>query len=736
MPALTEKSTAPRLGVYTPPMGIEDRDGRAPAGDQSDADGRAIETPHRPSRAITRIESAGLSQGDALEGIADGPRAPSFQSSATIQSRETLPASAADPSSAGLLPIDLDNSSLILPGKRTASVPKESRPPSRARKSASFERRYGHRKTLGEGGMGEVHLYTDRTIGRDIALKVIRGERKESAEARFVREARVQGQLEHPSVVPVYDLGSDAEGKLFFTMKRIRGQSLEEILKGLRKDDPDFVHYSRRRLLGAFLQVCQTMAYAHTRGVLHRDLKPANLMLGAFGEVYVLDWGLAKLVGATEEDADTITEHTHLDGPAVSYTVDGDILGTPGYMAPEQLAGSVDDLDERADIYALGAILHELLTLKPLHRGDTINDILISTLGAPKAPSAVAPAREIAPELDELCLAALAKAPEERLATASELAARLEAYLDGDRDMALRRAAAATHTESAIAALDEAPSDGDEIDPADHESKRRGKAMREISAALAMDPSNEQALTTFYRLMTEVPDTLPREVDEELERSRLEAKRVGLRAAAWVYLSFAAFVPFVIYMGVKSWVAFTAQGIAITACFLTTVWHLFRDRDAVIPLDHLFVATASVIVSTVIFGPFILVPCLALANTSSYAIATHRRDRRIWIVVMGTLAVVTPVFLELMGWLPQTFHIEDGNLVIRSMMLDFTPSTAVFFLLILHVPLVFGVGWYIATMKGAYNRLERQMRMQAWQLAQIVPAHLRPESSEDGEGSP
>src|SRR5262249_11894390 len=157
--------------------------------------------------------------------------------------------------------------------------------------------RYLPRELLGRGGMGEVRLCRDVTIGRDVALKVVRprsGAPTPVHQRRFVREARVQGQLEHPAIVPVYDAGVDPDGALYFTMKRVRGESLSDVLRALRGGDPKAAQRtSQRRLLTLFSQVCMAVQFGHEKGVVHRDLKPENLMLGDFGEVYLLDWGLA-----------------------------------------------------------------------------------------------------------------------------------------------------------------------------------------------------------------------------------------------------------------------------------------------------------------------------------------------------------------------------------------------------------------------------------------------------------
>src|SRR5688572_305743 len=224
-----------------------------------------------------------------------------------------------------------------------------------------FGRRYQDWGLLGRGGMGEVRLCRDHHIGRKIALKVIRRSRatRERARSRFVREARIQGQLEHPAVVPVYDLGEAPDGRVYFTMKQVFGRTLDEIVKGLRDDDAK-VHaeYGRRRLLDAFARVCLAVDYIHESGVVHRDLKPANVMLGRYGEVYVLDWGLAKLLEGPADDDEREADPSPESAPTLDteagQTAAGELMGTPGYMAPEQLDGGVRPVGVAADIYALG----------------------------------------------------------------------------------------------------------------------------------------------------------------------------------------------------------------------------------------------------------------------------------------------------------------------------------------------------------------------------------------------
>src|SRR5262245_10691784 len=202
--------------------------------------------------------------------------------------------------------------------------------------------------TIGSGGMGEVIEAHDRQLGRDVAIKRMLAESpNDKAVQRFLREARIQARLDHPAVVPVHELGRDEEGRPYFAMKKLAGTTLRAILA--------VGDASRPRLLRAFADVCLAVERAHTRGVIHRDLKPDNIVLGDFGEVYVLDWGVAKILGDDDDDFADIASGSGEDATRV-----GTRVGTVGYMAPEQARGATD-VSSRADIYSLGCVLFEIL---------------------------------------------------------------------------------------------------------------------------------------------------------------------------------------------------------------------------------------------------------------------------------------------------------------------------------------------------------------------------------------
>jgi hypothetical protein len=236
----------------------------------------------------------------------------------------------------------------------------------------AFDARYEHKDVLGRGGMGEVQLSLDRRIGREVAMKIVKPgvAHREDLMMRFEREAKIQGRLKHPIVVPVHDLGLRPDGSVYFTMKRVRGLTLEAVIDGLKAATPSVVeHFTLRRVLGALSDLCLGVAFAHSRGVIHRDLKPSNVILGEFGEVHVLDWGIAKVLDADSDVADESVRslaplpETPLPAPEsletlvdeIPRTRAGATMGTPGYMSPEQMRG--DAVDARSDIYALGCMI-------------------------------------------------------------------------------------------------------------------------------------------------------------------------------------------------------------------------------------------------------------------------------------------------------------------------------------------------------------------------------------------
>ena len=309
---------------------------------------------------------------------------------------------------------------------------------------------------LGRGGMGAVVKVWDEQIGRALAMKVVLG-RSEAGTGgtplvaprtlgRFLEEARITGQLDHPGVVPVHELGLGEDGRVYFTMRLVRGEDLHAVYGHVREGREG---WTTTRAVGVLLKACEALSYAHDSGVVHRDLKPANIMVGKYGEVYVMDWGLARVEGGDDRhdmrprEEDDARAESGPDGTKLSrgddavLTMDGDVLGTPSYMAPEQARGDVAATGPRSDIYALGAMLHHLLAVDALEapyvrRGDraTPREVLRLVRAGPPAPlERLAP--DAPPELVAIASKAMAREPSERYASMRELASDLRAFLEG-----------------------------------------------------------------------------------------------------------------------------------------------------------------------------------------------------------------------------------------------------------------------------------------------------------------
>ena len=333
--------------------------------------------------------------------------------------------------------------------------------PSPASASELLKRLAQHRRSaqrhsqgarIGGGGMGDVFQVRDEDLGRELAMKVLRRDFAEGSErdrermlARFLEEAQVTGQLHHPSIVPVHELALDEQGRPYFTMPLIRGRDFGEIIQLSRLGHEG---WSLARALGVVLKVCEAVAYAHSRGVIHRDLKPGNVRVGRFGETYLMDWGLARVLGRNDgrdlrlrdpailRSSAVRTERSRSrgeepDSPLV--TMDGDVVGTPYYMSPEQARGEIEHVGVRSDVYSLGALLYHLLCgrapYQPASGQLSARAVWSLVLEGPPRPL-----REIAPdapeELADICRKAMEREPERRYADAQEIAQEIEAFLD------------------------------------------------------------------------------------------------------------------------------------------------------------------------------------------------------------------------------------------------------------------------------------------------------------------
>ncbi len=297
------------------------------------------------------------------------------------------------------------------------------------------------------GGLGEVFVAEDTELHREVALKQMQARHADSerTRARFVLEAEITGGLEHPSIVPVYGLGTYADGRPFYAMRFVRGESFRGAIAAFHTSFKRRSGAARtlefRKLLGRFVNICDAIAYAHSRGVLHRDLKPDNVMLGKYGETLVVDWGLAKALGKRETPADDLHSDERLLDPIsegdVAETQLGTAIGTPGYLSPEQATGRIDELGAATDIYSLGATMYHLLVNRPPIRGDDLRTVLERTKRGEIKPPRQLDAR-VPRGLQAICLKALATKPEDRYPTARALADDVEQWLADEPVSALR----------------------------------------------------------------------------------------------------------------------------------------------------------------------------------------------------------------------------------------------------------------------------------------------------------
>jgi len=575
--------------------------------------------------------------------------------------------------------------------------------------------RYAQGLMLGKGGMGEVRLCRDRAIGREVAMKVVQGAYATDREIRerFVREARVQAQLEHPAIVPVYDFGIDAEGHAYFTMKRVRGVTLEEIVERLRQRDPEMTRmYSRHRLLAAFVQVCRAIDYAHERGVLHRDLKPANVMLGPYGEVYVLDWGIARVRSASRD----------LDGSLGASRIDvahdetaGAVLGTPQYMAPEQLRG--EPLDERTDVYGLGEILFELLSLEPLHRHGLISARMSRDARSVDArPEVRNPESAVPPELSVTCVHACAHERDRRFASARELAEAVEAYLSGDRDVELRRELSAVHLERAREAASRALVPGAAPD-------ERRTALAEAGRAVAFSPDDVRSRAVLVELLTRPPTSAPPEVLAAMEAEARDSHLKMLpRAALSLFLPWFLVVPGIAVLGIRD------LTLVALAMFLywggaahALVTHMTRRSNRNSQRRFTILMAAALAACSVFVGPLVLTPFLA--TTFAIAMVLHlRAENRVFVIGSMAFAVIVPTLLALFDVHPVKYAAgPSGALAIFPAAMDLPPTLTLVAMAVLHVTVIIAGGLYAVTFRKTMDALSLANRLQSWQLSHLVP---------------
>ena len=288
--------------------------------------------------------------------------------------------------------------------------------------------RYTHFKTIARGGKCLIQSCKDYHLSRVVAYKSLHKEIADDPfeQKRFLREARVTAMLQHPNTIPIYELSRDNHGHYYFTMKLVEGYTLREVLDTSNEEGTLPVDgYGFHRMVTILIQVANALDYAHSHRVVHRDVKPANILMGPFGEVLLLDWGLAKVWSESPEE---VPEMPLLGEADPSLTSQGKLQGTALYMSPEQIAESID-IDHRSDIYSLGVVLYEILSGQHMIAGDKVREVLDQAKNVvPPRPSEIAQDRDIPEQLEDICMRCIEKDPTARIQTARQLVAALRSW--------------------------------------------------------------------------------------------------------------------------------------------------------------------------------------------------------------------------------------------------------------------------------------------------------------------
>jgi hypothetical protein len=553
--------------------------------------------------------------------------------------------------------------------------------------------RYRPGERIGRGGMGEVRLCTDTLLERTVARKVLL---QRTSLRSFLEEARTQARLEHPSIVPVYDFGIEGD-RPYFTMRQISGTTLERTL-ARRRDDPSAPQPSRTQRIADFLQICRTVAFAHSRGVVHRDLKPANVMLGEFGEIHVLDWGIA-------------SSPTRRPGVSVVGDEDHDEeigCGTLGYAAPEQITG-IGEPDGRADIYSLGVLLFELLTAARLHIGATDTDLMASNLAEVDVQQRLDQLPiDLPPELVAVIQRATRREPESRYASVAELTEAVQAFLDGDRDHERREAMA----DRLLLAAERGGAESGSLEA-------RRELLAAAGRALALVPEHSAALAVLRRLLDAPPSVLPPEVDRRLRLADIEETRKQASSALVSIIGWAALLVVIAMMGIRAPLGFAILSAAVLALFGLGIQRAFWGGRTKTPaLIGAAIASVALTLSATLFGPFLVVPVVATASITVFTIDS--RPGRALLLLFFLTPILGPWAAERLGWLDATM-VVDGVITILPHMAEFSPGATHWTLLIASMAGVVLAHRTVGRGRRLLMDARRQVAVQAWQLEQIVP---------------
>jgi serine/threonine-protein kinase len=551
-------------------------------------------------------------------------------------------------------------------------------------------------ETIGRGGMGEVIVAFDTSLDREVALKRMKMQSPtRDAIARFMREAKIQARLDHPSIVPVHEMGMDAQGNPYFTMKRLSGRTLAQELESRT--------LTLQALLRAFVDVCFAVERAHSAEIVHRDLKPSNVMLGDFNDVYVLDWGVARIL----KNRRTSSMLAAVDTLSYDETAVGVMLGTPGYMAPEQMKG--DDVGPAADVYSLGALLFEILTGESLH--PLGKPAISSTLAKPTdSPARRRPDRNVPPELDALCVAALDEDPAKR-PSARNLGDLVQSYLDGDRDVERRRTLAAEQLVQARTLL---------ADPT-----HRTEGGQIAARALALDPQSKEAAEIVSRLILEPPKELPPALIASLEDSERELNRQRGKSAMFAFLTLWIVLPvFIVFQHIRDW---TQLAMLYTVVTLMALLSYVNGRTGRTPTwMTAFGNFAVAFMFSRLTGSFVLTVGLVAGQTLALSTRSWLAHNRKWMIGWIIVALMTPFALEWFGILEPTWHMTPRGLLVSGTILETTQTRDVIVLAFSQCALAIVVGLFAMSITRAREDAQRRAHIQAWHLQQLLPKATDP----------
>ncbi len=558
-----------------------------------------------------------------------------------------------------------------------------------------FGHRYERLELLGRGGMGVVDLVEDRQVGRRVAMKTLMDptEGRDSVEElRFMREASIQGQLEHPTIPAVYDVGVNPHGQAYFTMQRVRGVTLHDIFR--KRADGRETHVSLRRLLEAFGRVCLAVHFAHHRRVVHRDLKPTNIMLGRFGEVHVLDWGIAHLAeeGPSAATQQEVTLHdVSVPAEGLTLTGAGQMIGTMGYAAPEQLNPELGERGPATDIYSLGAILFEILSGERLHPRNEMGAAMSTLEGtADPRPSSRAGAHDIARDFDAICTRATTFDPKKRFRTARQFHDAVDRVLDA-RLFGTRPSA---ETAGEVVAK-----------PA---PERQPTTPARPPGASAPPPRAESS----EKLETGVT---PEDVITSLEDAHDKRTRLAGRVAAVAYASLGLYLPLFLWAGVESVRPLIRFYALVMSAAAISFWVSQQKK----PSDYLVVmamltSTGAFVSSATLFGALVLMPGLVALNTTAFSLVLRQPWRSVNIA-LGVLCVAIPGLMELWG---DRYVFEPTSITIFPRAVLFEPAPALLMLIIGGIATVLTGALATAMVRQSLDDTERKLQTLAWQLEQ------------------